>query len=534
MRVVFLAPRRNDNGHRDGLWKWCKARWQALMPDVPIYEGHHTEGSFNRAAAINKASRLADEDGRWDIGIVIDSDVFLPIPHVRAAIAEAAEGKVTWAHRRWRNVADKHLKRLLADPDPFGDVPAAARDMDLIVDETNPISWSCCVAVPRSTFDDMGGFDERFVGWGFEDGAWAALVRGRYPWARIDGDLYHLNHERSPERIILGQPRSTASSDYIRNALLGRRYMVAAIRDHKAGDQPGEEVLADPMAAIHVANLKTDDEKFLAMARQKGMPEAKWADWWPTLDELAAGAKGERSKETPPSVTVVVTSGGTAETWEARSAYLRESLASIAAHLTGPIVQKVVYSDWEEPFRSQVAAIADEFGFYVSGQGHHGHTGMRQRLWTYLDNRAQGTYVFGAEDDFLFTGSVDLEPMIETLRENPHLAQIALLREPAYQSERDKGGILGWPVDSFERMGQNGSSRLEHVLFWTNNPALYRKGITKTPWPETREDAEGRGKGSEVVFADILRRNPATRFAFWGSGQPVISHIGAERAGTGY
>jgi hypothetical protein len=28
-------------------------------------------------------------------------------------------GKVTWAHRRWRNVAERHLKRLLADPDPI-------------------------------------------------------------------------------------------------------------------------------------------------------------------------------------------------------------------------------------------------------------------------------------------------------------------------------------------------------------------------------------------------------------------------------
>jgi hypothetical protein len=220
------------------------------------------------------AAALADADGPWDVGVVIDADVFHPIPHVRAAIESAAAGKVTWAHRRWRNVAERHLKRLLADPDTFGPVPAEARDMDLLVDVTTPISWSCCVAVPRATFDDMGGFDERFRGWGFEDGAWAALVRAMYPWARIDGDMYHLDHPRSDERIILGESRSTASSDYVRNALLGRRYMVAAIRDHAAGDQTGEEHLPPDLVKVHVANLTNDDKKFLAMAKERGMPEA--------------------------------------------------------------------------------------------------------------------------------------------------------------------------------------------------------------------------------------------------------------------
>jgi hypothetical protein len=178
VRTVFLVPRRDDGGHRDALWKWCRRRWEALMPDVQVYEGHHTTGLFNRAAAINRAAALADRDGPWDVAVVIDSDVFLPIPNVRAAIASAAAGKVTWAHRRWRGLSEGDTARLIKDPDRFGPIPAEARDMDLVVEKTTPISWSCCVAIPRGTFDAMGGFDERFVGWGFEDGAWAALVRG--------------------------------------------------------------------------------------------------------------------------------------------------------------------------------------------------------------------------------------------------------------------------------------------------------------------------------------------------------------------
>jgi hypothetical protein len=526
MRTVFLVPRRADGGLRDQLWAWCRRRWEAEMPDVPIYEGHHTEGPFNRSAAINHAARLADADGHWDVAIVIDADVFLPIPNVRAAIASAGEGMVTWAHRRWRNIAERHLKRLLADPDPYGQVPAAARDMDLIVDVTNPISWSCCVAIPRSTFDDMGGFDERFRGWGFEDGAWAALVRALYPWNRIDGDMYHLDHPRSDERIILGEPRSTASSDYVRNALLGRRYMIAAIRDHAAGDQQGEERLSPEMVHVHVSNLTRDDEKFLAMARQKGMPEASWANWWPTLEELRDGAK-ELGGRIARDVAVILRTGGEEETWEDRVSYLRRSLASLAERVRGPIVQRVIYSDWGHARKAELDAIAAEHGFYVVGpERHRGYTASAQLLWRYLDARVRADFIFLTEDDFVYERDVDLEPFLDTLEANPQLRQVALLRDP-YPSEVERGGVLGWPAESFElRDAGNGHGRLEHRNFWTMNPSLMRRSIAKMPWPSQ--------SSSERGFGDAVLRDPDARGALWGTGEPGITHIGATRAASAY
>jgi hypothetical protein len=524
VRTVFLVPRRADNGLRDRLWAWCRARWDAQMPDVAIFEGHHDEGPFNRSAAINRAAKLADADGRWDVAVVIDADVFHPIPHVRAAIASAAAGKVTWAHRRWRNIAERHLKRLLADPDTFGPVPAESRDMDLLVDVTNPISWSCCVAVPRGTFNDMGGFDERFRGWGFEDGAWAALVRALYPWGRIDGDMYHLDHPRSDERIILGQPRSTASEDYVRNALLGRRYMVAAIRDYAAGDQLGEERLSPAMVKVHVANLTHDDEKFLAMAKQRGMREAAWRTWWPTLEELREGAKEYRAQQRR-TVTVVVTTGGDEANWEERSGYLRRSLASLNERVHGPIVQRVIYSDWQA-HRDELVAIATEAGFYVVGEGHHGYTGARQRLWRYLEKRAVGQFVFATEDDFVYDRDVDLEAMIDTLEANGDLRQLALLRAPYYPRELEAGGVLETLRTPHELVNHRAYPFVTHRDHFTANPSLFRRSLTETPWPS--------GSSSERLFGDTVLNDPAARFAYWGAGEPWVSHIGAVRAGSAY
>jgi hypothetical protein len=84
MKVVFLVPRRKDDGPRDRIWAYCRARWERLFPDVEVVEGHHDDGAFNRSAAINRAAELADEGGPWDIGIVIDADVILSESQVRA------------------------------------------------------------------------------------------------------------------------------------------------------------------------------------------------------------------------------------------------------------------------------------------------------------------------------------------------------------------------------------------------------------------------------------------------------------------
>jgi hypothetical protein len=61
---------------------------------------------------------------------------------------------------------------------------------------------SSAVAVPRPLWDKVGGFDERFVGWGFEDNAFAAACQtmgGGHTLERMAGELWHLHHATAPE-----------------------------------------------------------------------------------------------------------------------------------------------------------------------------------------------------------------------------------------------------------------------------------------------------------------------------------------------
>ena len=64
-RTVILVPRRDGNPERDAVWAWVRAWWSREFPDLPIVEGHHDTGLFNRSAALNIASRLA---GEWLAG----------------------------------------------------------------------------------------------------------------------------------------------------------------------------------------------------------------------------------------------------------------------------------------------------------------------------------------------------------------------------------------------------------------------------------------------------------------------------------
>lgn len=213
MRVVILVPRRNDNGHRDKLWAFCRKWWGDHHEPMTIYEGHHNDGPFNRSAGINTASDAADADCRWDVALIIDSDTISQSEPVQQAIARAYQtGGLVVAHDRRHMLTEKATQRILA-----GDRSNWKRNG--MISKTYRDSVSCAVAVSRETWDKVGGFDDRFVGWGFEDTAFHIAVETitSLPIEVIHGECFHLWHATGPET-------SRGSVTYQRNHSLKRRY----------------------------------------------------------------------------------------------------------------------------------------------------------------------------------------------------------------------------------------------------------------------------------------------------------------------
>lgn len=211
MTAAFVVPRRDDRGPRDRLWRFCRDHWLTRMPDVPIVEGHDEGGVFNRSRALNTA-RLGVPNGTGTL-VILDSDSLVDPGQVRSAVDLSVEtGQVVVGFGRWVGLNNGMTEKVLA-----GFRGSWEPGMRNLWED----SHSALVAVPAALWDRVGGFDERFSGWGLEDSAFvlacdiAARQQPAYrpgaprahktfrwphePHLRIDGDCWHLWHPRNEQ-----------------------------------------------------------------------------------------------------------------------------------------------------------------------------------------------------------------------------------------------------------------------------------------------------------------------------------------------
>jgi hypothetical protein len=204
----------DTDGYRNMNWAYSKARWERLLPDVPIFEGHD-EGShtFCLARAQNEAARLA---GDWGIAVYVGADFIAESEEmVRAGIQRAREtGQFTITHSQTTMLHEEGAERVRGGEEP-----------DPSMGDTYGNPFTGITIIPRKLYDEVGGFDERFVGWGWEDQAfWSACWAFGRGYQRVDGHAYHLWHPRT-------RSDNEESPLHSESEVLGRRYLAA--RSHK-------------------------------------------------------------------------------------------------------------------------------------------------------------------------------------------------------------------------------------------------------------------------------------------------------------
>lgn len=214
--VEVFVPWRPDGGWRDQLWHASVIYWGKLIPGVKVTTGDRVaDDPINRAAARNAAAR----DGfygspPWQVAVFADADIMIDQAwQVHAAVEEAGRtGRLVYAHT-WRAGLGRHVtEQILA-----GDPPQRWLGER---DEWDANTFSSCYAVPRGLWEAVGGFDDRFRGWGFEDLAFMLACKALGGVSRVEGVVYHLWHPR-PREDQEGQPH------YAANEALWRRYMAA-------------------------------------------------------------------------------------------------------------------------------------------------------------------------------------------------------------------------------------------------------------------------------------------------------------------
>lgn len=208
--TVTAIPYRPDFGHRDQLFTHLKDHfWNQIGFELLV--GHNTEGPFNRAQAINTAL-----DCDWEIAVIADADTWVPAKQLHRAILTArVTGRLVAAFDAVVELSRTCTNDILRGKTPlsgsFGADKVRTRELE---------TQSSMLVMPRTLWDNVGGMDERFQGWGCEDNAfWKACTLHAGEPDRITGNAYHLWHPTAPGK--------NGGIQYKRNLNLWRRYQHA-------------------------------------------------------------------------------------------------------------------------------------------------------------------------------------------------------------------------------------------------------------------------------------------------------------------
>lgn len=171
---------------RENHWRIVRTHLEAL--GYLLFTGDSVGPVFSRSEAVNRAAETA---GDWDVALITDADTILDPPTVEKAIRSVVRSK---------GAARPHDQRYMLSL-------GATKWLTSRGVETLParfLKWTSpgggALVVHREAWDAVGGYDERFVGPGYEDSAMNIALVDR--WKIVKGPCYHLFHppwnHRSP------------------------------------------------------------------------------------------------------------------------------------------------------------------------------------------------------------------------------------------------------------------------------------------------------------------------------------------------
>ena len=188
MSVVVCIPWRGGDTDRERAFGLVYGHLAGL--GMPIYVGDSGQEPFSPGSSRNVAARDA---GDWDVAIFMDADCVIPSPNISRGVLWAMEtGRVTLPWDEFYSMTREGHGLGLDGGIPIGQsLHEAEWQANSIGCEKPLYSPGGNIIVPRAVWDRVGGYDERFNGWGFEDAAF--LIRAE-AFDRLSGPLYHFWH----------------------------------------------------------------------------------------------------------------------------------------------------------------------------------------------------------------------------------------------------------------------------------------------------------------------------------------------------
>ncbi len=184
MKTAIVIPFRSTPD-RERIFQYVYNRLKTEFVDIPIYVSDSREVlKFNVSQARNRGCLQAINDG-VDILIVIDADTMFQRRDVEKAIRLAEKG-VASMFRNYVRASKEETNSILAG----GEIP---KEFEAKMFRSTPGGlW----VLPVEVFKTLNGWDERFIGWGYEDTAFNEAYKTVYgtKFRRIKANLISLFH----------------------------------------------------------------------------------------------------------------------------------------------------------------------------------------------------------------------------------------------------------------------------------------------------------------------------------------------------
>jgi len=182
---------------------WVKKYWKTQLPGAEVIIGHDPflKLPFSKSVAVNNA--VAKSKG--DILVIADADGYFPaelVLHCAQKIRKARKkGQRLWyvPYRQFYRLTEEASMCVLTsspdDPYQFSTPPPPSCILDCSGSQHGHWYGAGIQIMPREAYEEVGGWDPRFRGWGGEDhAAMRAMDTLYWPHKTLPGQFLHLWH----------------------------------------------------------------------------------------------------------------------------------------------------------------------------------------------------------------------------------------------------------------------------------------------------------------------------------------------------
>ena len=185
---------------------------EALGPLVDDYLFAYNPGPYNRGWAFNVGARAVGESVR--ALCLLDADLWVPADFLARGLARFEAGaRALQPYTEVLYLDEASTAGLLAEPSE-----ARERASDALAGALFTNAHGGCLWVTPALYGQLGGHDERFEGWGYEDREFFARLSRHATVERLEGRLLHLHHRPSGQQA----PEVLANARLLQRTLRAR------------------------------------------------------------------------------------------------------------------------------------------------------------------------------------------------------------------------------------------------------------------------------------------------------------------------